>query len=129
MSNDVKQVLVIRKDLNMRKGKIAAQASHSSMQFITKRLKNSSKNKYECSLNEYEINWLNSGTTKIVVSVNSEKELFEIMEKAKSAGITVNLVTDAGRTEFNGVPTNTCIAIGPWDSSEIDKITKHLPLM
>ena len=49
-----------------------------------------------------------------------------IFQAAKEKKLEVHLVTDAGLTEFNGVPTKTCIAIGPNYSEKIDEVTGHL---
>lgn len=126
---NIKQVIVMRKDLNMRKGKMIAQGSHASMKFI---LDNSIKDKEGFTFkfpNEDIKQWLLGNFKKITVCVNSEEELLEIYEQAKKAGIIVSLITDNGLTEFNGVPTNTCIAIGPCEDSEVDAITGHLKLL
>jgi len=114
----MKQVIVIRKDLKMRRGKEIAQGAHAAMAFLIK------GDFTRANLNT----WLHGGQTKICVSVDSEEELLEIYNNAKDAGLIVNIIIDAGRTEFNGIPTNTCIAIGPNKSEDIDKITKHLKL-
>jgi PTH2 family peptidyl-tRNA hydrolase len=73
--------------------------------------------------------WLSGSFTKICVSVDSEQELLNIHDKAQAAGLNVCLITDSGKTEFNGVPTITCLAIGPELSVDIDKITGHLKLL
>ena len=73
--------------------------------------------------------WIDGKFTKICVSVDSESELFEIVNKAQSAGLTCALITDAGLTEFGGVPTRTCCAIGPNWAEDVDKITGHLKLL
>jgi peptidyl-tRNA hydrolase, PTH2 family len=67
--------------------------------------------------------------TKICVRVDSESELLEIARKAEDAGLTVHVITDAGHTEFGGVPTKTCLAIGPDEDEKIDAITGHLKLL
>lgn len=72
--------------------------------------------------------WLLNGQTKICVSVDSLGELFEILVKARNAGIPYSLILDAGHTEFKE-PTHTAIAIGPADALEIDKITGELKLL
>lgn len=63
------------------------------------------------------------------MSVDSEAELDEIFQKAVDANLYVGMIVDAGLTEFNGVPTKTCLAIGPEWSEDIDKITSHLKLL
>ena len=130
----VKQVIVMRKDLGMRKGKMIAQGSHASMKVILDLML---KSEYE-NFSDWTIHmnkkdvlylWLNNLFTKIVVSVNSEAELLKIYTQAKAAGILSSLILDAGLTEFNGNPTYTCCAIGPDESEKIDPITGGLPLL
>jgi PTH2 family peptidyl-tRNA hydrolase len=134
---NVKQVIVMRKDLNMRKGKMVAQGSHGSMKFLIDRLKmwgitsgdTESHNRRCIVFTSEEMEWVNGLFTKICVSVNSEAELLEVYNKAKEAGLNCSLITDSGLTEFAGVPTNTCCAIGPNESEKIDAITGGLQLL
>lgn len=119
---DIKQVIVIRNDLNMRKGKMVAQGSHASIAFLISRFRRG------MPTNEEE-QWMDEGQAKICVRADSEEHLLEIEQKAKAEGLTVFVITDAGHTEFNGVPTKTCLAIGPNAASEIDKITGGLKLL
>jgi len=136
MSYPVKQIIVVRKDLKMRRGKEAAQVAHASMKFMAKALAVSMSEHAPFLVSEYmqdnltedAIAWLEGSFAKVVVSVDSLEELDSIAEKAEFAGLTVNEIIDAGRTEFAGVPTKTCIAIGPNKSEEIDKITGELTL-
>lgn len=76
-----------------------------------------------------EMLWMMQGMTKICLAVDSEAELLDIAAKAKEAGLRTHLITDAGRTEFNGIPTKTSVAIGPNDAASIDAITRHLRLL
>lgn len=125
MSRQAKQVIVIRKDLKMRRGKEIAQGSHATMSFLTRQLQgDNDKVKLTQSMRE----WIESGFTKVCLTVDSEKELMEIFTQAKSKGLEVHLITDSGRTEFGGIPTKTCLAIGPDYSDKIDEVTKHLKL-
>jgi len=119
----IKQLIVIRKDLNMRKGKMIAQGSHASMAFLTRRLENNEP------LTEVQKEWLNNSFTKICVSVDSEQELLEIAQKAKSMNVECHVVTDNGTTEFNGIPTKTCLALGPDKAEILDQISGHLKLL
>ena len=125
---NTKQVIVMRKDLNMRKGKMIAQGSHASMAFLTRRMINEYKG-YPIILWPAAQEWLDNSFVKICVSVDSEAELLEIAYKAKEAGLETHMITDAGLTEFGGIPTDTCVAIGPNYSEDIDKITGHLKLL
>lgn len=131
---DTKQVIVIRKDLKMRTGKACAQASHASMSFLTKDAKwlNGQLNVNTTSIfnSRHEIyHWLNNSFRKICVYVNSQEELEEVHQKALDAGLISHLITDNGVTEFNGVPTMTCCAIGPHWDSKFEGITDKLPLL
>lgn len=118
-----KQVLVVRKDLHMRAGKIGAQCAHASLAVVLDLLKTQS------GLNDPRAKpWLEGKFKKVCVVVNSEEELLEIVEKAKSKGLLHSLITDAGLTEFAGVPTITCAAIGPDTEENINKITGSLKL-
>ena len=117
----MKQVLVIRKDLKMRTGKIAAQAAHASMAAILDSGKLSDR--LEVS------QWLANSFTKICVYVNSEEELINVYESAMSLDIPCSMITDNGRTEFHGVPTRTAVAVGPAEIGKINQITGNLPLL
>jgi PTH2 family peptidyl-tRNA hydrolase len=135
MEKIAKQVIVIRKDLNMRKGKMVAQGAHASMKFILDRgyygrAELDHDEEFHSKITDPAIKeWISGIFTKICVSVDSEEELTSIYEKAKDAGLIVSMVTDSGLTEFSGVPTKTCIAIGPNWSHEIDEITRNLKLL
>ena len=114
----IKQVIVMRKDLKMRRGKEIAQGSHASMAFLLERH----------TPNHLLNGWLNNAQTKVCVRVDSQEELEEIYENAINSGLICHMITDLGKTEFDGVPTKTCLAIGPNKADEIDKITGHLKL-
>lgn len=119
MSN-TKQIIVMRSDLNMRKGKAIAQGSHASMAFLTKN--------YPRELTDIQKEWLDNSFTKICVRVESEEELLEIAKRASEKNVECHVVTDNGRTEFNGIPTKTCLALGPDKADLLDEITGHLKL-
>ena len=120
-----KQVIVVRNDLNMRRGKMIAQGAHASIMFLIHRLCDAEVRAKDHATQE----WLTHGMTKICVRVDSEAELLEIAQKAQDAGLTVHVITDAGHTEFAGVPTKTCLAIGPDDEDKIDAVTGTLKLL
>lgn len=122
-----KQVIVMRKDLNMRKGKIAAQAGHASLGAMLKDRDIDGK-WMSVKVDEAATAWLTGSFRKICVYVNSEAELIEVYQKAIEKGLRAVLITDKGDTEFNGVPTKTCCAIGPAFEDEVDPITGNLPL-
>lgn len=118
-TSETKMIIVMRKDLNMRKGKMVAQGSHSAVG-LSLWLESNPTDAYK--------DWLDSSFKKICVSVNSEADLLAIYQKAVDAGLPAKLITDAGHTEFNGVPTKTCCAILGY-TNELDPITGELPLL
>ncbi len=129
----IKQVILYRRDLNMRKGKIAAQVAHASMKVFFDRGEVMSERKsgegaeddhwLDISLTPDMAEWVQNSFAKIVLSVESEADLLRAHQLAKEAGIPTALITDAGRTEFHGVPTQTTVALGPAKSEDIDRIT------
>jgi PTH2 family peptidyl-tRNA hydrolase len=134
----IKQVIIIRKDLKMRRGKECAQTSHATVSFLANRIRGylkifkptQRKDKFLVSiaLKPVELAWVEGNFKKVVLQVNSEEELREYHQKALEAGLESHLIIDAGLTEFSNIPTPTCIAIGPDESDKIDKITGHLKL-
>lgn len=147
-----KQVIVFRKDLlkgpnAIRKGKFGAQCAHASLGALLKLFSvykqelikfgtfdvESGKIQYEYNLtfgkDSVLDDWLNGKFTKVVVSVDSDEELIALNKALDDTFIPHALITDAGLTEFHGVPTNTCLGIGPYVAEEIDKFTGHLPLL
>lgn len=123
-----KQVIILRKDLNMRKGKLVAQGAHASMGAILGQCKQDGNTLVLDLKDERMAPWLTGRFKKICVYVNSEKELLDIYQNAKDAGMICSLIKDAGLTEFNGVATLTAVAVGPDREDRVDAICKHLPL-
>ena len=113
---ELKQVILVRADLKMSKGKIAAQASHASVDCILK----SHKDLVE--------EWRKQGMKKIVLKVKSVEELKKYMALAHQANLTACIIADAGHTEVDP-GTVTCVGIGPDDEEKIDKITGDLPTL
>jgi len=128
---EVKQVIVMRDDLNMRKGKMIAQGAHASLSFMSDKigLRKNGKPTKELKFDDEEKKWLSGSFKKVCVRVNSEEELHDIHKKALEAGLRSHIILDSGLTEFGGVPTYTCLAIGPNYDHKIDEITGHLKLL
>lgn len=120
--SSAKQVLVYRRDLKMRKGKIAAQCAHGSMAVFFRR-DAGRPGELSIPLDGPMEQWSRQGFAKIVLSVESEDDLLAIHEAALAAGLPSGIITDAGKTEFKGVPTRTVVAVGPAARGEIDRIT------
>lgn len=114
-----KQVMVIRRDLGLSKGKLAVQVAHGAVTAAFKAYKEKP---------EWFKAWFNEGQKKVVVRAENEKELFELMGKAKALDLPCALIKDAGLTEIPS-GTITCLAIGPAPEELVDKVTGHLKLV
>ena len=114
-----KQVIVMRTDLKMSRGKIAAQAGHAAVSAAEEARK-------KCS--DWWKAWIAEGQCKIAVRAESEQELLELEEKAKKSKLPTALIVDRGLTELPP-ETVTCLGIGPAPSIQIDAITGKSPLL
>lgn len=114
--SELKQVLLVRTDIKMSKGKIAAQAAHASIEATL------SANKKLVS------KWRLSGMKKIALQIENEQQLKELLEKAQQQNIITSIIKDAGHTEVKP-GTTTCGAIGPGPEVQIDKITGELKIL
>ncbi|MDT7861477.1 MAG: peptidyl-tRNA hydrolase Pth2 [Saccharolobus sp.] len=119
----IKMVIVVRDDIKMGKGKIAAQVAHAAVSLVFEIL-NSNNSQWKEWLNL----WLNEGQPKIVVKIKSLEELLTRFKKAKEMGIPVSIIEDAGKTQLEP-GTITCIGIGPAPNNIIDDITGDLKLL
>ena len=111
-----KQVILVRHDLKLPKGKLAAQCSHAAVEAAF----NSDKKKVA--------EWRLLGAKKVILKVADEKELLKYKKQAEKAGLKTALITDAGKTVI-APGTITCLAIGPDDEEKIDKITGKLKMV
>jgi len=118
----VKQVIVYRRDLKMRKGKIAAQCAHASMAVFFQ-LNRGGPAQLHVPLDGPMSVWVRGRFTKVVLCVETEEQLLRVHQEAKARGLPTALITDSGKTEFGGVPTRTAVAVGPASVPEIDVIT------
>jgi len=119
-----KQVIVMRRDLGMRRGKEIAQGAHAAMIWLSLRIRQPG-----FAFSEAERRWLDGEFTKVCVRVDSEEERLGVVRAAQEAGVIDHLCVDAGRTEFHGVPTPTCCAVGPDFAERIDPISGHRKLL
>ena len=135
-----KMMIVMRRDLKMRKGKIAAQAGHACIDAVLMALQKENR------LTDFEMtsdgmvlkdtgkqdtplsDWFQYGCAKVCVYVDSEEALLDIAQKAQEKGILASVITDAGMTEFHGIPTKTCLALEPLIAEVADELTGNLPL-
>ena len=114
---ETKLTLVVRADLAMGRGKIAAQAAHAA---VSAALANLGTPDF--------LAWLRDGQPKVVLRASNEEHLQAIAEQAAASGLPVQVIRDAGRTQVaEGTPT--CCAIGPAAASRIDAVTSDLSLL
>lgn len=125
-SQRAKQTIVIRKDLNIQKGKMVAQGAHASLLAIMGDPKKVSGDFHLLSLDDAMRDWFSSDYRTICLGAESEAALMRIYEQATSAGLRCTLVQDLGHTESGGQPTYTAVAIGPEGAAAIDAITHGL---
>jgi PTH2 family peptidyl-tRNA hydrolase len=116
----MKQVILVRKDLRLKPGKLSAQVAHGAVGAAI-----STYIHYKSLYNE----WETSGMKKVVLKVKDEKELVNLYNQAKDKNIPCFLVQDAGLTTFHGKPTLTVAALGPADNWQLDPIVGHLKLL
>jgi PTH2 family peptidyl-tRNA hydrolase len=115
---EYKLVVVVRDDLGMSGGKLAAQVAHAA---VSCALKAKAKNRAWFS------EWFREGQRKVVLRARDLDELVSLKEKAARARLPHELVTDAGLTELPP-STTTCLGIGPAPCPQVDRITGSLPL-
>ena len=113
---ELKQVILVRQDLKMPRGKLAAQVGHACIEAML----GSSKEKVN--------RWKRQGYKKVVLKVKDEKELLEYQKLAKKAKLTTALIRDAGKTVLKP-GTITCLGIGPDYEEKIDKVTGNLKIL
>ena len=145
-SYKAKQMIVVRRDLKMRKGKVAAQAGHACVEATLMALAR------EGRLDEVRVataqdgtmsrvflddedteptplsSWFDAGVAKVCVYVDSEEELLDLAARGRERGFVCALIQDAGFTEFHGEPTYTCLAFEPLAPEQVDPLTGELPL-
>lgn len=116
---EYKQVIVVRTDIKMGKGKLAVQVAHASV---------SSAEICRAVKPEWFKKWIDTGQKKIVVKVKDVEELKNLKKKADDLGLPNALIIDAGLTQLEP-GTITALGIGPAPADIIDKITGELPLL
>ena len=112
----LKQVILVRQDLKLPKGKLASQCSHASVEAVL------------ISDRKIVDEWRKDGMKKSILKVKDLRELLNYERIAKNYRIKIALIRDAGRT-FLKNPEITCLAIGPDKEEKIDQITGNLKLI
>ena len=124
----IKQVIVIRRDLRMRRGKEIAQGAHASMAFLARRVGRALAEAGEPAAARLDLwpearEWLTGRFAKVTLQAPDLETLRRVEAEALARGLEVNVITDSGRTEFAGVPTVTALALGPDRADAIDAVT------
>ena len=112
----MKQLILVRQDLKLPKGKLAAQAAHAAVEAAWRADKSA------------VASWRDEGMAKVVLKVADEKELLRYLQVAKDAGFPTALITDAGRTVI-APGTRTCLGVGPADDDALDRVFGQLKLL
>ncbi len=112
----MKQVILVRIDLKLDKGKLSAQVAHASVGAALK------------SDTETVKEWKEMGQKKVVLKVADEKDLFKYKQEAEDAGLITSLIKDAGKTAI-APGTITCLGIGPDSEEKIDSVTGKLKML
>jgi PTH2 family peptidyl-tRNA hydrolase len=115
----MKQAIVVRTDIRMGKGKLAAQVAHASLSSAEVAMKRRSL---------WFEGWKEEGQAKIVLKIESEDGLRQLFQKAKAAGIPASLIEDRGLTQLDP-GTITCLGVGPAPDEQVDEITGKLKLL
>lgn len=118
---ELKQAIVIRKDLDMGKGKAAAQAAHAACEAVMTALRQGGQ------WARWVQEWLEQGQKKVVLRAESREHLEQLYQQAVSMGLPVSIIEDAGLTQLPP-GTVTAIAIGPAPAELVDRITGNLKL-
>ncbi|KAK4251648.1 peptidyl-tRNA hydrolase PTH2-domain-containing protein [Corynascus novoguineensis] len=124
---ECKMVLVVRTDLGMTKGKIAAQCSHATLACYKSLVRAAQRDPLSSEAKILR-QWERMGQAKIAVQVKSEDELLVLMGKARSLGVTAEVIADAGRTQIAS-GSRTVLGVGPAPKSLVDTVTGHLKLL
>ena len=120
---EYKQVIAVRTDIRMSKGKTAVQAAHAAVEAVLL-IVDMGKREWMEWLRE----WRRQGQKKVAVRVANEAELVKVYNEARALGLPASLIADAGLTELPP-GTRTAVAVGPAPSQLVDRVTGRLRLL
>lgn len=117
---NTKLIYCVRNDLKMGKGKIASQCCHGTFEIYENNIKKKKSNMITL--------WKSTGQAKIILKINSEKEMYKLKKNAEDLKMCTHIVCDAGHTQVSQ-GSNTVLIIGPDYESRLNQITGHLKLL
>lgn len=131
MARLLKQVIVVRRDLRLKKASIAALAAKASSKFIFDNDVSERGDVLQVDLTQQEAEWLAGPATRIVLGISSESALKQLLFKAELEGLSCYSITNTLQEEESDAAFDEvlCIAIGPDSSEKIDEITGNLKLI
>ncbi len=131
MANGMKQVILVRNDLKMKKSQVASLVAKASTEFFLVNDESERGDELSVKLTPEETDWINSGSIRVVLGVNSEDSLRTLALRAEMAGLQCYPVQGKIFEDSNedGTSETLCVAIGPDVSSKIDQITGNLKLL
>jgi PTH2 family peptidyl-tRNA hydrolase len=122
---NVKQVIVVRKDLKLRKGKLASLAAHAAMQFILDNNESDRPDELQVKLSQQEVHWIQGSFDKDVLGIDSHDALSDMVLKAELNGVNVYSIFDKSKKPDEG-PQLVCAAFGPDEEDQLDQIIGNL---
>jgi PTH2 family peptidyl-tRNA hydrolase len=122
---NVKQVIVVRKDLKLRKGKLASLAAHAAMQFILDNNESDRPDELQVKLSQQEVHWIQGSFDKDVLGIDSHDALSDMVLKAELNGVNVYSIFDKSKKPDEG-PQLVCAAFGPDEEDQLAQIIGNL---
>lgn len=128
LHEEIKMVLVVRKDLHMGAGKVAAQCAHAAVATFEKLIEHEAQsNVTSLEWKSWFASWRATGCAKVVLQCADEPAMLKLATKAKASGLPYHVIRDAGRTQI-AAGSKTVLSVGPGPKSLVDGVTGELKL-
>lgn len=121
---NVKQVIIVRKDLKLSKSKVIALATAVASKFLTENNEATRQDELYVKLSQEEVEWLQTEAMPTILGINSQRAIADLTFQAELLGINVHVITD--QTTKSGESTILCASIGPDEEELVNKITDNL---
>ena len=123
---NVKQVIVVRKDLKLKRGKVASLVAEATMQFILDNNESDRPDELHVKLSQQEIRWLDGSFTRDVVGIDSHDALCNLVLRAELNGMNVYSVFDRSSKKLDEISQLLCVAFGPDEEDQISQVIGNL---